>query len=344
MQQTRIGVLGAGFIGRRHLDKLLGFEDVRVVAVADSLIDRAREAAASSGATAYDDYRRMLDDNELDALYICVPPFAHGAPEMAALERGLPFFVEKPLAVDLETAETIARGVQDRELVTAVGYHWRYLDTTERVRELLSENPARLALGYWLDTTPPPDWWVREAGSGGQMVEQTTHIFDLARLLVGEVTRMYAASAKTERPTFPSADVGDVSVAALHFASGALGTVSSTCLLRGPHRIGLHLFCEGMVVELSEFELVVDAGEGRPIRKAQGDPFAREDRDFVDAVRGEADRIRVPYAEAIRTHRLATAAARAAREGRVVELRPDGADPASDRHVATRDPFDAPAS
>ncbi len=344
MQKTRIGVIGAGFIGRRHLDKLLGFDDVRVVAVADSLIDRAREAAAACGATAYADYHRMLDDNELDALYICVPPFAHGAPEMAALERGLPFFVEKPLAIDLETAERVARGVQDQELVTAVGYHWRYLDTTERVRGLLDENPARLALGYWLDTTPPPEWWGREDRSGGQMIEQTTHIFDLARLLVGEVTRMYAAGAKTERPAFPDADVSDVSVATLHFASGALGTISSTCLLQGPHRIGLHLFCEGMVIEMSEFELMVDAGQGRPIRKAQGDPFAREDRDFVDAVRGEADRIRVPYAEAIKTHRLATTAARAAREGRVVELQPEGADSAAGRYATSRDPSDDYAS
>ncbi|MDP9457842.1 MAG: Gfo/Idh/MocA family oxidoreductase, partial [Actinomycetota bacterium] len=173
MQKTRIGVIGAGFIGRRHLGNLLGFDDVRVAAVADPLLDRAHEAAAPQRAAAYDDYDRMLDDSELDALYICVPPFAHGAPEMAALERGLPFFVEKPLAIDLETAERVARGVQDQELVTAVGYHWRYLDTTERVRGLLDENPARLALGYWLDTTPPPEWWGREDRSGGQMIEQT---------------------------------------------------------------------------------------------------------------------------------------------------------------------------
>ena len=50
----------------------------------------------------------MLDAEGLDAAYVCVPPFAHGAPELAVFERGLPFFVEKPLAADLETAEQIA--------------------------------------------------------------------------------------------------------------------------------------------------------------------------------------------------------------------------------------------
>ena len=194
MAKTRVGFTGAGFIASRHLGNLLGFDDVAVVAVADPQLDRAREAAARVGGRAYADWADLLDREQLDALYICVPPAVHGAPELAAAERELPFFVEKPIAADLETAETIAREVSARRLVTAVGYHWRYLDTTERARELLSANPARLALGYWLDVTPPPTWWVREAQSGGQLVEQTTHLFDLARLLMGEVTRLYAAT------------------------------------------------------------------------------------------------------------------------------------------------------
>jgi predicted dehydrogenase len=72
-----------------------------------------------------------------------------------------------------------------------------------------------------------------------------------------------------------------------------------------------------VAVELSEFEIMVDVGRGRPVRPARVDPFALEDRDFVDAVRGTApaDRIRCPYAQALRTHRLATAAALSAREG-----------------------------
>jgi predicted dehydrogenase len=268
----------------------------------------------------------MLDRERLDAVYICVPPFAHGRPEAAVLDRGLPFFVEKPLAADLSTAETVAARVAAEGIVTATGYHWRYLDLTERAQALLAEKPAHLALGYWLDATPPPEWWAVQAKSGGQIVEQTTHIFDLARVLVGEVTRVYAVGSRIDRPEFPQADVDAVSTATLHFASGALGTIASTCLLNWPHRIGLHLFCEGMAIEVSEFELMVDVGRGRPIQKAEGDPFVREDRDFVDAVQGKANRVRAPYDEAIKTHRLATAAARSAREGRALELKPEGRD------------------
>jgi predicted dehydrogenase len=315
MDRVRIGVVGAGFIGRRHLDLLGSFPDVRVAAVADAIPDRAREAAQRAGATAYPSLPAMLDAEPLDAVYLCLPPFAHGEPEAALVARGIPFFVEKPLATDFETAEAIARGVAEAGLVTAVGYHWRYLDTTARARALLVERPARLALGYWLDSTPPPPWWAVEAQSGGQMIEQTTHIFDLARVLVGEVATVYASGSHLDRPAFPAADVLDVSTASLRFVSGAVGAISSTCLLNWPHRIGLHLFSEGLALELTEFELAVDEGHGRDVQKAAGDPFAREDRDFIDAVAGRENRIRVPYAEALRTHLLTTAAVRSAHEG-----------------------------
>ncbi len=325
MTKLRIGFIGTGTIAGRHLGNLLGFDDAAVVAAADPLLDRAEAFAGRAGrARAYADWRAMLDNEMLDALYICTPPFAHGAPELAALERGLPFFVEKPIAADLSTAEAIAQGVEESGLVTAVGYHWRYLDTTEEAQELLAKNPPRLVLGYWLDCTPPPLWWRREVESGGQMVEQTTHIFDLARVLAGEVGEVYALAARSERPEYPHADICDISTASLRFGSGAVGSIASTCLLRWRHRVELQLYCEGLAIELSEFDLMIDIGEGRPVRQAQGDPFIREDRDFLDAVQGHATRIRTPYADAVRTHRLATAAARSAREKRVLLLDENG--------------------
>ena len=320
MTRTRIGMIGAGFIADRHVGKLTSMDDVQIVAVADPDMNRARQQAGRCDGIPYGDFRQMLDKERLDALYVCVPPFAHGGPERAALERGLPFFVEKPLALDYEAAESVSREIEAKGLVTAVGYHWRYLDTVERAQELLADRPARLALGYWLDFTPPPAWWSKESGSGGQMVEQTTHVFDLARLLIGDVTQVYAAGSRLDRPAFPDSDVSDVSVATLHFASGALGTMASTCLLNWPHRVGLHLFSDGQVIELSEFEMMTDVGQGRPVQPAQGDPFWREDRDFIDAVQGKENRIRSPYAEALKTHRITTAAARSAREGIALPL------------------------
>ncbi len=99
MNRTRLGFIGAGGIAERHTKVLLEFPDVSIAAFADPSLERAQELAALAGAKAYADYRQMLDREQLDALYICVPPFAHGEIEQAAIERGLPFFVEKPLEV-----------------------------------------------------------------------------------------------------------------------------------------------------------------------------------------------------------------------------------------------------
>ncbi|MFN2469491.1 MAG: glycosyltransferase [Gaiellaceae bacterium] len=320
-ERTRIGLVGAGVIASRHLGNLLEFPDVEVVAVADPVAERAEGLAARCSARTYPDHAAMLDEERLDALYICVPPYAHGAPELAAVQAGVPFFVEKPVAADLETAEEIAGALAaGPSLATAVGYHWRYLDIYEHARRLLEANPARLALGYWLDATPPPGWWQQRRFSGGQTIEQSTHVLDLARTLVGEVTTVYAAGSRIERDDLPEADIDDVSVATLHFETGAVGSICSTCLLRWPHRIGLHTVSDGMMIELAEFEVMVDVGQGRPVTPATGDPFVRADRDFVDAVQGKDDRIRVPYQEALKTHRLACAVARSAAEARPVEL------------------------
>jgi predicted dehydrogenase/glycosyltransferase involved in cell wall biosynthesis len=320
-ERTRVGFVGAGVIASRHLGNLLEFPEVQVVAVADPVAERAEGMAARCAARSYSAHAAMLEEERLDALYICVPPYAHGPPELAAVEAGVPFFVEKPVAVDFETAEEIAGAIAASPgLATAVGYHWRYLDIYEHARGLLQDNPARLALGYWLDATPPPRWWVQRGLSGGQTIEQTTHVLDLARTLVGEVTTVYAAGSRIERDHFPAADIDDVSAATVHFETGAVGSISSSCLLRWPHRIGLHTVSDGMMIELAEFEVMVDVGQGRPVTPAEGDPFVRADRDFVDAVQGKGDRIRVPYHEALKTHRLACAVARSAAEARPVVL------------------------
>jgi predicted dehydrogenase len=320
MSKTRIGFIGVGGIAQRHLGVLEQFGDVELVGFADPDFDRAVAAAARFGAKAYADHAALLDDAQLDAVYICIPPFAHGAAERAAIARGLPFFVEKPLSLDIGLADAIARETTAAGLITAVGYHWRYLDTVEEAQRLLAERPARLLSGYWLDQTPPPQWWWHEGQSGGQMVEQTTHIIDLARYLVGDITQVFGLAGHTDREAFPGLDVPTVSTASLRFASGAIGNIGSTCLLNWGHRVGLHVFGEGMALELTDHDLMVDVGAGRPVRHAEGDPVWREDRDFIDAVRGEPNRIRCPYGEALETHRVALAITASARQGRAVDI------------------------
>ena len=322
MKRLRVACVGTGFIAGQHLRALSGFEDVEVVAVADTEPERARQAADRHGARAYADGRELLDTEELDAVWLCVPPFAHGGLETAAIDRGLPFFVEKPLAQDLASAQDIADRVEGRGLPTAVGYHWRHLGIVRRAGELLAGTPPQLVTGYWLDRTPGVPWWVQRAASGGQVIEQTTHIFDLARALAGEVVSV--AAAEHAAPA-GQGDVPATMSALLRFAGGAVGTISSARVLGWRHRVALHVVAEGLVVEISErgltdHELRVVTAEGEEVCRTDEDPFAAEDREFVDVLLGRLPGVRVPYREALRTHALACAADRSAQDGRVVEL------------------------
>ena len=326
LTKVRIGMVGAGAVAARHVRTLLAMDGVEVAGVADPALERARELAGSAGAAAYPNHMELLDAERLDAVYICVPPFAHGAPELAVIDAGLPMFVEKPVAIDQETAAAIAARLAGKTLVTCTGYHWRWLDIFDRAAELLADRPPRLVQCSWLDKVPPPAWWLRRDGSGGQVIEQTTHVLDTARGLAGEVTEVHAlgtggAAASTEAAL--PADIHDVSVATLRFASGAVGTVASTCLLPRLHRAGVEVVGDGLSLELSETELVVEVDGERSAWTAAADARPRPDADFIAAVRGGPDGIRVPWPEAYRTHLLACAITRSAEEGRPLQV-PEG--------------------
>ena len=340
MSRLRVGCVGTGFIAGRHLTALSAMQDVEVVAVADPVVGRAETAAGRVGARSYDDGQVMLAAEDLDAVWLCVPPFAHGPLERAALARELPFFVEKPLAVDMAVAQEVADGVRAQGVRTAVGYHWRYLDVVEQARALLRELPAQLVLGQWLDATPAAPWWSQRSSSGGQLMEQTTHLFDLARLLCGEVDSVRAAESTLARGERPQADVPTVSSALLRFRSGALGTISSSCLLEARHRVGLRLVTPGRVLELreralSDHELRVD---DVAVARSDQDPIAEEDRAFVAALLGREDDVRVPYDEALRTHALVCAVDQSARTGLAVDLSGAGGHPVAASSAAARTP------
>jgi predicted dehydrogenase len=312
MLTVRIGMVGAGAVAARHLRTLLAMDGVEVAAVADPALERAKELAGEAGATAYPNHMELLEAERLDAVYICVPPFAHGAPELAVIDAGLPMFVEKPVAIDQETAAAIAARLAGRSLITCTGYHWRWLDIFDRAAGLLADRPARLVQCSWLDRVPPPPWWLRRDGSGGQTIEQTTHVLDTARGLAGDVAEVHAFGGGAAT----AADIHDVSVASLRFVSGAVGTVASTCLLPRLHRAGVQVVADGLSLELSETELLVEVDGRSDAWTADGDARPRPDRDFIAAVRGGENRIRVPWPEAYPTHLLACAITRSAEEGR----------------------------
>ena len=316
---VRVGIVGAGGVGERHARVLSSLPGVAVTAVADLDPGRAGTLADAVGAVAHDVPEALLDAGGLDALYVCTPPFARGPVECLAADRGLPLFVEKPLAADLSTAEAVAERVAAAGIPTATGYHWRHLDIVAEARSLLAGRRPGLVTGRWFDKVPPPAWWARQEGSGGQVVEQATHLVDLARYLVGEVDSV-TARGTTCGAIGPDCDVDEASVAILGFRNGAVGTMAATCLFPRKHATTLDIVSPGLAVELSETELVVRDAEGERRVTPVNDARREVDREFVDVVRGRTALARAPYADALVSHRVACAMAESARSGEAVVL------------------------
>ena len=320
--QCRIGFVGAGGVAARHAQTLTQLPQARLVAVTDVDRARSRRFADEYGGWAVPHLEDLLDVG-LDAVYVCVPPFAHGAVEETVASAGVALFVEKPLGLDCAVAERVARAVAAAGVVTATGHHWRYSAAVQEARQLLADRPRRLAVGSWLDRVPPVEWWTQRARSGGQIVEQAVHVLDLARLLVGEVIEVSAFTDGVP-PDQPAADVDGVTVALLRFADGAMGTLAATCQLSWKHRAGIEVYADGLALSITEEELQVRSSTGysHPHTTVVLPQEAKKAADlaFVEAVLGVADDVRAPYPEALRTHRVACAVAASAAAGQPVHL------------------------
>jgi myo-inositol 2-dehydrogenase/D-chiro-inositol 1-dehydrogenase len=320
---VRVGFIGVGGVAQVHLRALEAMDNVRIAAVSDVSVDAAQTAARRfEGCRAYDGHLAMLDDAALDAVYVCLPPGAHRGQEIDVARRGLALFVEKPVGLDgswvRETADVVARS----GVLTSVGYNWRYLESTEAARAALVDHPVGLAMGFWLGGLPGTPWWRVRAQSGGQVVEQTTHIFDLCRYLIGEVSTVFAGASRGQFQEMPGYDIDDASACTLLFRSGAVATIVSTDLApRGYSNIGLQLISRDFVVEITPTRLRVS----RPGRVeevvATGNAYQAEDRAFVQAVAGgDPTRIRSDYADGARTLELTLAVARSMESGQAVRL------------------------
>jgi predicted dehydrogenase len=153
MDICRIGLVGAGNVGRRHAEVLRGFPDVQLAGITDVVPGAAATLARDVGCRPFPSVQDLLSA-EVDAVYVCVPPFAHGGPEIAVLSAKVPLFVEKPLAATAETAEQLGIQVASAGVLTSVGHHWRYLNVVERARRMLDGRAVRLEGHGWIRYRP----------------------------------------------------------------------------------------------------------------------------------------------------------------------------------------------
>lgn len=322
---VNVGIIGCGGIMRGcHIPILAKMLNVRLTAFCDVEINRARELAQMYKANAYADFREMLSKEELDAVFVAIPPYAHGF-EVEIVERGIHIFVEKPVALDLAMARKIERAIQKAGVINSVGYMWRYLDTTDRALEILRESgqvvlvEGHYIAPFWL---PAGHWWLSKDKGGGQVIEQATHVFDLARFLVGDVERVYAEFDYSLIGKYaPGSDVEDSSITVMKFKNGAIGVITATCVSRKTYNFtDLKILTENTVLEHGGFLRVYrhnSIEEFRPTVNA----YALEDEIFIKAVeKGDISKIRSTYSDAVKTLEVTLAANESSRSHKPIEL------------------------
>jgi len=319
----KVAFIGSGGIAGYHLSHLEKIQDVQLAGFCDVQADRAQARAKHYKAKAYGDHRKMLDATKPDAVYVCTPPFAHGRFELDAVAHGCHLFVEKPIALSMDLALEVRDAVQKAGVLSAVGYQDRYQDIVAKLRTILRKRKPATAIGYWMGGMPGVAWWRVKAQSGGQHTEQTTHIFDMARYLFGEVKTVYAAASRGLMADVPNYDVEDLSAATLTFKSGLVATVYSACCLKTGGKCGLDIFCTDCRIEYVERASVTvrEASRTEEFRNV-GDCGQAIDEAFMAAIRtkGKDSKVLSPYADACKSLAISLAIDRSLAAGQPVAV------------------------
>ncbi len=322
---VKIGFIGCGGIASRHIEALRGLPEAELVAFADIAEEKARRFAELTGGKSFTDYVTMLDHEELDAVYICIPPHVHGDPEKACLSRRLPFFVEKPLATDMETATDILGMIHRQHAITAVGYQNRYRRSLQRGRELLRGAKISSLEAHWIGGTPGASWWRKKQQSGGQLVEQTTHLIDAIVYLAGRVVEVYAVGVTGTHASPPDGyDIEDATAVILRFASGAVGSVNSACTVGAGGGVGLDVYGSGSVLSYRGWNLDLTATKSRletEVVKGEENIGEIQARAFIRAIESnDPSFIRCDYGQAFHAHQITMAANRSLELGEPVKV------------------------
>lgn len=299
---VKVAFVGCGGIMQEHYRHLSQMDDVKMVGHCDIVKDRADTAAKTFGGQSFTEFEAMYDKVKPEAVFIAVHPSAHVGMEEAAAERGIHLFVEKPIATEPQTAKRILAAINKNKVISSVGYCFRYLDTVAIARECLKGKAISLVSGCWNGGMPGVWWWRQMADSGGQFVEQTTHLVDLMRYLCGEAAEVYAFGATGCMTHVEKYDVHDSSVVNMKMKSGAVVSITSSCVTNYGARVALDIISPEMTLTFTHGTLTVREAGKITEYQTQMNMYEAEDRVFIDAVRtGKKSKIQSSYADAMKS-------------------------------------------
>jgi len=231
-KKLRIGILGAGRIGRVHAETVaFRLPEAETVAITDINAEAAQSLAARCGIPkVVQSADEILGDRSIDAVLICTPTPTHADLIQQAAGAGKHIFCEKPIALELARIDTALAAAKAAGVQLQVGFNRRFDSNFMRVRQAVASGEiGKPSLMHIIsrDPAPPPMAFVRT--SGGIFRDMMIHDFDMARYLMGEeVEEIYAAGGVLVEPAFKAEDDLDTAFVVLHFKSGAIGTIDNS--------------------------------------------------------------------------------------------------------------------
>ncbi len=222
----RISVVGAGLIGRKHIEILLAKNaDYTLAAIADPSPGAAADAQLL-GYPCFVEIEEMLEHAKPDGVIIAVPNQLHLATGLACITRGIPILVEKPIADTVEAALELVEAAERENVPILVGHHRRHNPIMRKATELIRNGGVGKVVavtGFWLGQKPREYFdvtWRHEVG-GGPILINAIHDIDCLRMLCGDVDTVQASLSNAVR----GYEVEDTAAAVLRFKNGALGTL-----------------------------------------------------------------------------------------------------------------------
>ncbi len=230
--KIRFGVIGAGRIGKVHIENLVNrIPDAEVLAFVEVIPEEREKIAARyhiSKASA--DYKEVIKDPAIDAIAICTPTETHYPIILEAAAAGKHVFCEKPLDLSIDKIKKINEEAKKHGIKLMVAFNRRYDPNFLKVHNLVKA--GKIGKPHLLritsrDPSPPPENYIRS--SGGLFLDMTIHDFDMARYLIDSpVTEVYAQGRVLVDPVFEKAGDIDTAVIVLNFENGAMATIDNS--------------------------------------------------------------------------------------------------------------------
>ncbi len=298
--KTKVAVIGTGSMGRNHARVYWEMPDVDFVGIADADIEKTAALGKKYGIQVFNDYRKMLDEQNPDAVTIAVPTVLHYEVALEAIDRGIHVLLEKPIALEVAQGEEIIRKAADKNVKLQIGHIERF-------------NPAIITLQQEIEKKILGKIYALEAhrvgpfpariNDVGVIVDLAVHELDIMRhICQSEVIRVFA---ETERRIHTAHE--DVLSATLRMENGVIGTISINWLTPTKIRelivigdLGMFkvdyltqdlYFYENSSAKGSEwetFQILRGVSEGKVIKYsfAKKEPLRAEQEAFLAAVQG----------------------------------------------------------